>query len=792
MKSTKRLSALFLCLLMAASLLAGCGKTAAPAETNTASAAPQASASAAPSTLVVGCSKFSGKFSPFFASTASDMDASDLVQAYLLQGDREGGVVLKGIEGEKRAYNGTDYTYKGLADCDVVQNADGTVDYNIKLRDDVVFSDGEPMTIDDVIFSMYVFSDPTYDGSVSFYSLPIEGMEAYRTGMSSLGALIHDAGENNTDYKYFTAEQQQTYWDSYHNEAVDAFAQEIVDYCKANYSAKLPEVGNNDVALGMYMWGYGTLEDNGSLTDPIGNNYDLKTTFPTIKDYAENLVAAYDGDYDKMAAVESAGSDLATLNLAVLPAEYSAAVLTGGSAASITGIRKTGDYTMTLHMTEYSAAAIYQLEMAVAPLHYYGDKTQYDYENNKFGFPKGDLSSVRSATAKPLGAGAYVFQSYKDGVITYAANEKYYKGAPKTDTIQLRECADEDKLAGVVSGTLDISDPSFSAETVEAVKSSNSNGELTGDVLSTSTVDNLGYGYIGMNADNVSVGGAAGSDASKDLRKGLATLFAVYRDAVIESYYGERAAVINYPISNTSWAAPKPADEGYQTAYSTDADGKAIYTSGMTDTEKYAAALAAAVGYFKAAGYTWDGAAEKFTAAPAGASLSYQLIIPGGGTGSNPSYGIVTAAKEALASIGFTLEISDAADTDILWAAVNSGKAELWAAAWQAAVDPDMTQIYYSANAVGAGGTDSNKYCISDKELDKLIDEARASADQTSRKTAYKQCLDIVLDWACEVPVYQCQNAVIFSSRRVNLDTLTPDITTFWNWMHDIELLEMK
>ena len=104
--------------------------------------------------------------------------------------DREGNPVLNGIEGETRNYNGTDYTYDGIADIEVVQNEDGTVDYNITMRDDIVFSDGTPMTIDDVIFSMYVLSDPTYDGSSTFYSVPIEGMEEYRSGMELLINLI--------------------------------------------------------------------------------------------------------------------------------------------------------------------------------------------------------------------------------------------------------------------------------------------------------------------------------------------------------------------------------------------------------------------------------------------------------------------------------------------------------------------------------------------------------------------------------------------------------------------------
>jgi len=49
----------------------------------------------------------------------------------------------------------------------------------------------------------------------------------------------------------------------------------------------------------------------------------------------------------------------------------------------------------------------------------------------------------------------------------------------------------------------------------------------------------------------------------------------------------------------------------------------------------------------------------------------------------------------------------------------------------------------------------------------------------------------VVIDWAVEIPTYQRQNANIFSTQRLNIDTLTPDITTFWGWMNDIELLEM-
>ena len=73
-----------------------------------------------------------------------------------------------------------------------------------------------------------------------------------------------------------------------------------------------------------------------------------------------------------------------------------------------------------------------------------------------------------------------------------------------------------------------------------------------------------------------------------------------------------------------------------------------------------------------------------------------------------------------------------------------------------------------------------------------LIMDARTNMDQAYRKAVYKSCLDIIIDWAVEVPVYQRQNAIIFSSERVNLDTVTPDITTFYGWMSEIENTELK
>lgn len=756
-------------------------------------------------TLVVGYANFSGKFSPFFATTAYDQDVAGMTSLGLISTDREGNVIYNGINGEVRAYNGTNYTYYGISDVTETINDDGTVDYVIKLKNGVKFSDGKEMTADDAIFSMYVLSDPTYNGSSSFSALPIKGMAEYLANMKTRGALIVAAGPDAVA-EGVSKEDTDYYWAAF-NAGGENFAQSITDYVMANYAADYaPLLGldydtlvadaNLQTAFAMALWGFGGYNDDGSFTTAVlEKTFDMVNSFPTKADFWADILKNYGYNttaIDKEKATDSVGAYIdAALGDKV--DYYSEGVFTGDSAKSIEGIQKVNDYEIKITMTEFDATAIYQVGVTVAPLHYYGDASKFDIANNSFGFTKGDLSGVRAKTSAPMGAGPYKFMSYENGVVTFERNEGYFLGTPRITYIKFQETQDADKVPGVQAGTFDVTDPSFNNTAVSAIKEYNSNNELTGNIITTSTVDNLGYGYIGANADNVKVGDDKTSAASKALRKAFATLFAVNREKNIFSYYRERAAVIQYPISNTSWAAPKPNDQDYAIAYSKDVDGNQIYTATMSDEEKVNAALQAAIGYFKAAGYTWDEASGKFTAAPAGAKMEYEIIIPADGVGDHPAYGVAADTKEQLATIGITLTINDPSDSNVLWDALDAGTQDFWAAAWGASVDPDMYQVYYSQNVVGIeGSTESNHYRIQDDTLDKLIMDARKSADHAYRKSVYKQCLDIIMDWAVEIPTYQRQNAIIFSTERVNISTLTPDITTFWGWMNDIQKLEMN
>ncbi|MBE6562714.1 MAG: ABC transporter substrate-binding protein [Ruminococcaceae bacterium] len=744
MKKTTGSFALLLSVLLILGAFAGCVKS--PSEDS--------------SPLNVGYSSFNGKFSPFFAETSYDKDAQSMTQALLLSSDRTGAIIENGIDGETVNYNGTDYTYYGISDLKVTENSNGSVYYDFTLRQDLKFSDGEAVTADDVIFSMYVLCDPTYNGTSTLVAQPIKGLDKYLAGMETFFDLISKAGRDNTDFTYWTEDIQNTFWAD-----IDAggkeFVRTVVEYHKENSGAV-------DVASAAAASGYSLSED------------------ATEENFWKAMEEKYGGDFAALDKAEMKTESL--FGFVSCYSDFSYGIQTGDSSSNIEGIQKTGDYSVRVEMTQFDASSIYQLAIPVAPLHYYGSDENYDYEANKFGFEKGNLIGIREKNEKPVGAGPYKLMSYENGVVSFEANEHYYLGAPKTKYVNFIETKNENKISGVADGSFGISAPDFDVDAVKAITEANG-GTLNGQTISVKTVDKLGYGYIGINASLVSVNADGASEPSKHLRRAFATLFSAYRELAVSSYYGERAEVINYPISNTSWAAPVSTDEGYETAFSKDVNGAQIYSADMSENAKYEAALNAAIGYFEAAGYTFEDG--KLTAAPVGAKLEYEILIPGDGKQDHPAYLAAVKTSEMLSRIGMKLIVTDLTNSADLWTALENTSCEMWCAGWNATADPDMYQTYFSGDKVMPAGGSNYMYGISDKELNGLIIYARSSTDYSLRKSLYKDCLDIILDWAVEVPVYQRQDAVIFSPLQVRMSSVTPDITPYYGWINEIHNIEV-
>ena len=185
--------------------------------------------------LVLATNTLDGKFSPFFYTSAYDGDVVDLTQLYLLFPNKKGEMTA-GIDVASYAY---DYEVEVASD-----NSKST--YTFILKNGLTFSDGKPITVKDVLFSMYVLADPKYDGSSTFYTMKIQGLSEYRLQTSAdtlkmVDAILEAGITSGDDGKMVinpasgvTMDKQEKFW-SYLDEAGAKFAQEIIDYVNNNY-----------------------------------------------------------------------------------------------------------------------------------------------------------------------------------------------------------------------------------------------------------------------------------------------------------------------------------------------------------------------------------------------------------------------------------------------------------------------------------------------------------------------------------------------------------------------------
>ena len=144
-----------------------------------------------------------------------------------------------------------------------------------------------------------------------------------------------------------------------------------------------------------------------------------------------DIIAQYGSDY---AAAASAYGDDAMFDAQVetMVLEETLATAGGEEVSRIEGIKKVDQNTVTVTTKGFQAPAIYNIcGIAIAPMHYYGDVSLYDYENDQFGFTRGDLSAVKAKTSAPMGAGPYKFVKYENKIVYLEANENYWRGEPK-------------------------------------------------------------------------------------------------------------------------------------------------------------------------------------------------------------------------------------------------------------------------------------------------------------------------------------------------------------------------
>lgn len=123
-------------------------------------------------------SALDGTFNPFFTTSATDQSVAGLTQVGMLSTSNDGDIECgEDVPTVVLDYKITSYDKSGAG---VTGSTADHTTYDFVIKNGIKFSDGVDLTIDDVLFNLYVYLDPMYSGSSTIYSVNIQGLKKYR------------------------------------------------------------------------------------------------------------------------------------------------------------------------------------------------------------------------------------------------------------------------------------------------------------------------------------------------------------------------------------------------------------------------------------------------------------------------------------------------------------------------------------------------------------------------------------------------------------------------------------
>lgn len=126
-----------------------------------------------------------GVFNPYFSTSAYDSTVVGQTQIGMLSTDAQGNIVC----GENEPTVALAYTIK-----EIEESGKKYTVYEFLIKNGIKFSDGQPLTIKDVLFNLYVYLDPAYTGSATIYSTDIVGLSNYR--LQKVGDINDDSASS--------------------------------------------------------------------------------------------------------------------------------------------------------------------------------------------------------------------------------------------------------------------------------------------------------------------------------------------------------------------------------------------------------------------------------------------------------------------------------------------------------------------------------------------------------------------------------------------------------------------
>ena len=707
--------------------------------------------------LVIAAEGSVTDISPFRSDSAFGKIVGKATGVTLSGRTRAGELVTRASAPQIEMYGGKGYAYSGIADINKSFDEETEVTrYDIRLRDDVRFSDGEALDADDVIFTLYLHLDTSYDGDYPLYYANIEGALNYCFDSDIAGTI--------------TAEMAD---EALADEGITELMRErlIVPVLEQQYKAVEEMYG--DSAYSFYTAKYKEPQELFAFFYSLADGYDAsgKDRQTVISETADS----YGNNYRQLAGMITGDENAYDTQAVSVAVEY----ITRQSGetepvhiGSVSGIVRTGD--LALSVSVKGDTSVFEdalCGMRIVPLHYYGSTGMYNYNSGRFGFTKGNADAVLGThSGEPLGAGPYRITGHFDGALMLEANEYYYKGAPAERLLKIVTGGTGESVYLIRDGNADISDCDGTGDCFAAVDEANRSMEK---ILPAMTGD-CGYGYIGINAENVKVGDDCFSDRSYALRRGIAAAIAFFKDDSLHSYFGEHCEIIDYPVIDG--VVPAVDADNYVRPFTADVNGAAILTEGLNEGERREAVKKACLGFFRAAGYeiSEEGIV---TGAPDGAKLTYTANLVCDSKGGHPAYNALKNASALLSEIGITLDVRASEDASELWGRITDGSQEIWAGAWIGS----LREIYINGY-----------YNIDSHKLEELV-EAAETASGKDKPKAYMECLDRAINvYAAEIPLYTRTLCTLFSTIRVDVSSVPENMTGTYGWADEIDRITLK
>lgn len=814
----------------------------------------------APDALVVMTDALDGLFNPFYSTTAPDATIVAMTQVGMLTtGFTNGEAHVAYGDNEAVAVKDMQYVYDQSSD---------TTTYTFVIKNGIRYSDGHPLTIEDVLFNMYVYLDPVYAGSSTMYSTDIVGLTDYRTQtytdedsnadealteqanarannrIRELVNLFRQAAEQPGGSYDITDQDMRTAINAHsvspgYKEAISTDPNEVTNAnLLADYERTLSEFReelNRDYASAkesftdepyksagifdevtsfMYAEGFVNIDYvRDANNKPIYSQIDVsKTQYLYDKNAITTKEAAIDHVYNvkTTSALDEILLYWGTGN--TLSAEYASQakqvillenVTDGGlNVPSIEGIKSVGHHTqetsVVVNGTTYAVArnhnqdgtpananeydvlqikingvdpkAIWNFAFSVAPQHYYSMGHSVDIANHNYGLDYASFSfhttviqSQRNIKV-PMGAGAYMATDtnnnsnpdgnafFRDNVVYFKRNDGFMMGTPNIEKVRYQVVSATNALNVLESGSVHFVTPQFTPNNISKINSLADKG-----IKSTST-DQLGYGYIGINAGKVQ---------NINLRKAIMSAMDI--SLALNYYSAGTAENIYWPMSTVSWAYPKQGNV-------LDQDNGKTYPSPLRGDAFDAFATEEIQRYMQAAGVSAGDSRLKLKFTIAGSSLT-----------DHPTYATFQKAATLLNDCGWQVEV--VADTQAL-TKLSTGSLAVWAAAWGTTIDPDMYQVYHknsTATSVLAWGyreilNSPSEYVEENQILNDLasvIDLARETEDKAERSDYYRTAMGYVLDLAVELPVYQRDVLYAYNANVIDSSSLPATINPY-------------